>query len=78
MTTYYSFSGTNPRKKPYWFTRKVLLVAIFVELAGIPACVTQSGRKPATTHVELRGIEPLSKHIHQKLSTCLFHYWLSA
>jgi len=23
--------------------------------------------------VELRGIEPLSKHILQKLSTCLFH-----
>lgn len=28
--------------------------------------------------VELRGIEPLSKHIPQKLSTCLFHYCLSA
>jgi len=28
--------------------------------------------------VELRGIEPLSKHIRQKLSTCLFHYCLSA
>jgi hypothetical protein len=27
--------------------------------------------------VELRGIEPLSKHIRQKLSTCLFHYCLS-
>jgi len=28
--------------------------------------------------VELRGVEPLSKHIRQKLSTCLFHYCLSA
>jgi len=28
--------------------------------------------------VELAGIEPASKHIRQKLSTCLFHYYLSA
>jgi hypothetical protein len=28
--------------------------------------------------VELSGFEPLSKHIRQKLSTCLFHDWLSA
>jgi len=28
--------------------------------------------------VEVRGIEPLSKHIRRKLSTCLFHYYLSA
>jgi hypothetical protein len=28
--------------------------------------------------VELAGIEPASKHIRQKLSTCLFHYCLSA
>jgi len=28
--------------------------------------------------VELRGIEPLSKHILQKLSTCLLPDWLSA
>ena len=28
--------------------------------------------------VELRGVEPLSKHILQKLSTCLFSYCLSA
>jgi len=27
--------------------------------------------------VEVRGIEPLSKHILQKLSTCLFDYYLS-
>jgi hypothetical protein len=24
--------------------------------------------------VELAGIEPASKHIRRKLSTCLFHY----
>lgn len=28
--------------------------------------------------VEVRGIEPLSKHNIQKLSTCLFPYYLSA
>ena len=28
--------------------------------------------------VEVAGIEPASKHIRQKLSTCLFHYYLSA
>jgi hypothetical protein len=28
--------------------------------------------------VEVRGIEPLSKHIRRKLSTCLFPYCLSA
>ena len=28
--------------------------------------------------VELAGFEPASKHIRQKLSTCLFHYYLSA
>lgn len=27
--------------------------------------------------VELRGVEPLSKHIRQKLSTCLSNYCLS-
>lgn len=31
-----------------------------------------------SSQVELRGIEPLSKHIPQKLSTCLFPYYLSA
>jgi len=28
--------------------------------------------------VEATGIEPVSKHILQKLSTCLFPYYLSA
>jgi hypothetical protein len=27
--------------------------------------------------VELQGIEPWSKHIRRKLSTCLFSYYLS-
>jgi len=27
--------------------------------------------------VEVRGIEPLSKHIPRKLSTCLYRHWLS-
>ena len=35
-------------------------------------------RVSGKSNVELRGIEPLSKHIPQKLSTCLFHYCLSA
>ena len=33
---------------------------------------------PLNDLVELAGIEPASKHIPQKLSTCLFHYYLSA
>ncbi len=28
--------------------------------------------------VEATGVEPVSKHIRRKLSTCLFHYYLSA
>ena len=28
--------------------------------------------------VESRGVEPLSKHRNHWLSTCLFHYYLSA
>ncbi len=40
-------------------------------------------KKPLTSlpankrNVEARGFEPLSKHIHQKLSTCLFNFDLS-
>lgn len=40
-----------------------------IEIIGLPD-------KPG--QVELRGFEPLSKHIPQKLSTCLFPYCLSA
>ena len=32
----------------------------------------------ASRQVEVAGIEPASKHIRRKLSTCLFHYYLSA
>lgn len=40
---------------------------------------TQKGRSNLIIpFVELAGFEPASKHILQKLSTCLFHYCLSA
>ena len=32
--------------------------------------------KAKAAKVELQGIEPWSKHIRRKLSTCLFMHWL--
>jgi hypothetical protein len=34
--------------------------------------------KAMAAKVESTGLEPVSKHICHKLSTCLFHYCLSA
>lgn len=34
--------------------------------------------KAMAAKVELAGVEPASKHIYHKFSTCLFHYCLSA
>jgi len=67
----------------YFFATKMGYFRVFSGLSGamLNLLETRVGKeKPGKIPgfgVELRGVEPLSKHNRQKLSTCLFRHCLS-